>query len=51
MKLEVRRPESDEVFDFPDFRAVKMQNQVPSKNVTILTPKWAQKEGQGAPRN
>ena len=49
MKMEVRRPESDEVFAFPDFRSVKMQNLVPSKNIKILSPKWTQKEGQGVP--
>ena len=49
MKMEGRRPESVEVFAFPDFRAVKMQNQVPLKNFTILSPKMAQKEGQGVP--
>ena len=49
MKMEVRRPESDEVFAFPDLRSVKMQNQGPSNNFTILTPKWTQKEGQGVP--
>ena len=49
MKMEVRRPESDEEFAVPDFRSVKMQNPVPSKNLTILSPKWTQKEGQGVP--